>query len=80
DHRLLLLSIIDHHRPSFTNRPVLFGPLDDFLMPYVGDQSEAQIYKKLRHFWIMLDRTLPDAFIHVYIGPTVNIIFRTILR
>ena len=28
----------------------------------------------------MLDRTLPDAFMHVNIGPTDNIICRTILR
>lgn len=49
-------------------------------MPYVGDLTDEQIYKKLKHFWIMLDRTLPDAFMHVNIGPTDNIICRTILK
>ncbi|EHH1264298.1 YjjI family glycine radical enzyme [Vibrio parahaemolyticus] len=80
DDALNMLTIIYHHVPSVTNIPVYLGQLDDVLMPYVGDQTEAQIYKKLRHFWIMLDRTLPDAFMHVNIGPTDNIICRTILR
>ncbi len=79
DEALNALTIIYHHVPSVTNIPVYLGQLDDVLLPYVNDLSEEQIYKKLKLFWIMLDRTLPDAFMHVNIGPTDNIICRTIL-
>ncbi|MDK9772176.1 YjjI family glycine radical enzyme [Vibrio sp. B181a] len=80
DGAINMLTIIYHHVPSVTNIPVYLGQLDDVLMPYVGDLTDEQIYKKLKHFWIMLDRTLPDAFMHVNIGPTDNIICRTILK
>lgn len=49
-------------------------------MPYVGELSDEEIYQKLKRFWIMLDRTLPDAFMHANIGPADNIICRTVLR
>ncbi|MCG7498090.1 YjjI family glycine radical enzyme [Vibrio sp. Of7-15] len=80
DEALNLLTILYHHVPSVTSIPVYLGQLDDVLMPYVGELSDEQIYQKLKLFWIMLDRTLPDAFMHVNIGPTDNIICRTILR
>ncbi|MFA0413914.1 YjjI family glycine radical enzyme [Vibrio renipiscarius] len=80
DDALNLLTIIYHHVPSVTNIPVYLGQLDDVLMPFVGDLSDEQIYTKLKRFWIMLDRTLPDAFMHVNIGPADNIICRTILK
>ncbi|GAB2662073.1 YjjI family glycine radical enzyme [Vibrio panuliri] len=80
DDALNLLTILYHHVPSVTNIPVYLGQLDDVLMPYVGDLSEQQVYAKLKRFWIMLDRTLPDAFMHVNIGPQDNIICRTILK
>ena len=80
DDAINMLTIIYHHVPSVTNIPVYLGQLDDVLMPYVGEFTDEQIYKKLKHFWIMLDRTLPDAFMHVNIGPTDNIICRTILK
>ncbi|MFB9217233.1 YjjI family glycine radical enzyme [Vibrio sinaloensis] len=80
DDALNLLTIIYHHVPSVTNIPVYLGQLDDVLLPYIGDLTEKQIYTKLKRFWIMLDRTLPDAFMHVNIGPSDNIICRTILK
>ena len=80
DEALNALTIIYHHVPSVTNIPVYLGQLDDVLLPYVGDLDEETIYRKLKLFWIMLDRTLPDAFMHVNIGPTDNVICRTILR
>ncbi|MGI2258819.1 YjjI family glycine radical enzyme [Shewanella sp. GXUN23E] len=79
DDALNMLSIIYHHVPSVTSIPVYLGQLDDLLMPYVGDLSDQQLYAKLKRFWIMLDRTLPDAFMHVNIGPTDNPVCRTIL-
>lgn len=80
DDALNLLTILYHHVPSVTNIPVYLGQLDDVLLPYVGDLTPEQIYSKLKRFWIMLDRTLPDAFMHANIGPTDNIICRTILK
>ncbi|MFB9153581.1 YjjI family glycine radical enzyme [Vibrio gallaecicus] len=80
DEALNMLTIIYHHVPSVTSIPVYLGQLDDVLMPFVGDLTDEQIYQKLKLFWIMLDRTLPDAFMHVNIGPADNIVCRTILR
>ena len=65
DEALNNLTILYHHVPSVTNIPVYLGQLDDVLLPYVGDLSDEAVYRKLRMFWIMLDRTLPDAFMHV---------------
>ncbi|MBW3695684.1 YjjI family glycine radical enzyme [Vibrio sp. T187] len=80
DEALNMLTILYHHVPSVTSIPVYLGQLDDVLMPFVGELTEQQIYQKLKLFWIMLDRTLPDAFMHVNIGPADNVICRTILR
>lgn len=80
DDALNLLTILYHHVPSVTNIPVYLGQLDDVLLPYVGELTPEQIHAKLKRFWIMLDRTLPDAFMHVNIGPSDNIICRTILK
>ena len=80
DEALNALTIIYHHVPSVTNIPVYLGQLDDVLLPYCQGLDNETIYRKLKLFWIMLDRTLPDAFMHVNIGPTDNIVCRTILR
>ncbi|KLN97101.1 YjjI family glycine radical enzyme [Moellerella wisconsensis] len=80
DDALNMLTIIYNHVPSVTGIPVFLGYLDRLLMPYIGQQTEQQLYKKLKRFWIMLDRTLPDAFMHANIGPEDNIICRLILK
>ncbi|GMR17062.1 MAG: YjjI family glycine radical enzyme [Gammaproteobacteria bacterium] len=80
DEALHCLAILYHHVPSVTGMPVFLGQLDKILLPFVKDLSEAQVYRKLRLFWIMLDRTLPDAFVHVNIGPQDNLICRVVLR
>lgn len=80
DDALNNLMILYHFVPSVTNIPVFIGHLDQLLMPYVGELSEEQIYSKLKRFWIMLDRVLPDAFMHANIGPSDNIVCRTILK
>ncbi|WP_370737815.1 YjjI family glycine radical enzyme [Gilliamella mensalis] len=77
---LNMLTIIYHHVPSVTGMPVYLGCLDQILLPYVGNLTEDEIYEQLKHFWIMLDRNFPDAFMHANIGPTDNIIGRVILR
>jgi len=80
DEALNALTIIYHHVPSVTNIPVYLGQLDEVLMPFVNGLDEDVVYRKIKLFWIMLDRTLPDAFMHVNIGPSDNIVCRTILR
>jgi YjjI family glycine radical enzyme len=80
DETINFLSILFQHVPSVTGYSVYLGNMDDLLLPYVGDLSEEQIYKKLKLFWRLIDRTLPDAFVHTNIGPSDNIIARTILR
>lgn len=80
DEALNLLTIIYHHVPSVTSIPVYLGHLDEILLPYVGELTEQQVYQKIKLFWIMLDRTLPDAFMHANIGPSDNIVCRTILK
>ena len=66
--------------PSVTNIPVYLGQLDEILMPFTEGMDAEVLYRKLKLFWIMLDRTLPDAFMHVNIGPTDNLVCRTLLR
>lgn len=80
DDALNMLTIIYHHVPSVTAMPVFLGTLDEILMPYLGNETETSLYLKLKRFWIMLDRTIPDAFMHANIGPSDNIICRTILK
>jgi YjjI family glycine radical enzyme len=80
DDALNALMILYHHVPSVTNIPVYLGHLDTVLLPFARDLDAENIYRKLKRFWIQLDRTLPDAFMHVNIGPRDNIICRTILR
>lgn len=80
DEALNVLTILYHHVPSVTNIPVYLGQLDDILLPFVKGMDADVLYRKLKLFWSMLDRTLPDAFMHVNIGPTDNIVCRTLLR
>ncbi|GLO63976.1 glycine radical enzyme, YjjI family protein [Vibrio sp. MACH09] len=80
DEAINALTILYHHVPSVTNIPVYIGQLDEVLLPYVKDVDEETLYQKLKLFWIMLDRTLPDAFMHANIGPKDNIVCRTILK
>ena len=79
DEALNHLLILYHHVPSVTDLPVFLGHLDSLLLPYLGDLDKAAIHKKLKLFWIQLDRTFPDAFVHANIGPSDNVISRIIL-
>ena len=79
DEALTYLGILYHHVPSVTDLPVFLGHIDRLLLPYIDDVSDAQLYQKLKLFWIQLDRTLPDAFVHANIGPEDNRIVRAIL-
>lgn len=80
DDALNMLTIIYNHVPSVTGMPVYLGCIDQLLLPYIGDLSEEQLYCRLKNFWIMLDRNIPDAFMHANIGPNDNILCRLLLR
>ncbi len=80
DEAINFLSILYQHVPSITGYTVSLGNIDKLLMPYIGELSEEQIYKKIKLFWRYIDRTLPDAFVHANIGPEDNVIARNILR
>ena len=80
DEALDALRILYHHVPSVTGMPVWLGRLDHLLLPFVGELDDEALYRKLKGFWIYLDRVLPDAFMHVNIGPDDNRLCRLILR
>jgi len=80
DDALSLLTILYHHVPSVTSMPVYLGHLDTLLQPFVRILTQEEVDIRIKRFWRYLDRTLPDAFIHVNIGPQDNAITRAILR
>ena len=80
DEAINCLMIAYHHVPSVTGIPVYVGHLDKLLLPFVEEESDDALYRKIKLFWRYLDRTLPDAFMHANIGPTDNRVARAILR
>lgn len=80
DEALAHLLIAYTQVPSITGYPVWLGDLDALLEPYVGERSVDELHRKLRLFWISLDRMLPDAFTHANLGPADGRVARTALR
>ncbi|MBY6016721.1 YjjI family glycine radical enzyme [Halomonas denitrificans] len=80
DDALHLLTILYQHVPSVTTFPVFLGHLDTLLEPYAAELSDEQLYRKLRRFWQMIDRIVPDSFAHVNLGPQDSRVGRTLLR
>ncbi len=80
DDALSLLTILYHHVPSVTGMPVYLGHLDTLLQPYVRILTQQEIDIRIKRFLRYLDRTLPDAFTHVNIGPADGPVTRAILR
>jgi YjjI family glycine radical enzyme len=81
DDALAFLQVMYTHVPSVTTYPVYIGDLDKVLAPYVTDElTDHDLDAKLRRFWIGIDRMLPDAFVHVDLGPHDSRITRSILR
>ena len=81
DDALAFLQIMYAHVPSVTTYPVYLGDLDKVLAPFVTDDiDDAELDRKLRRFWIGIDRMLPDAFVHLDLGPHDSRITRSILR
>lgn len=81
DDALAFLQIMYAHVPSVTTYPVYIGDLDKVLAPFVDESiSDSELDTKLRRFWIGLDRMLPDAFVHLDVGPDDGRIARSIFR
>jgi YjjI family glycine radical enzyme len=81
DDALAFLQIMYAHVPSVTTYPVYLGDLDDLLAPFVDDSiDDERLDRTLRRFWIGLDRMLPDAFVHLDLGPRDSRIARSVLR
>ena len=81
DEALAFLQIMYTHVPSVTTYPVYLGDLDTVLAPFVTDAlSDDELDRKLRRFWIGIDRMLPDAFVHLDVGPHDGRVVRSILR
>jgi YjjI family glycine radical enzyme len=78
---LAFLQVMYTHVPSVTTYPVYLGDLDKVLAPFVTDEiSDHDLDVQLRRFWIGIDRMLPDAFVHLDLGPHDSRITRSILR
>ncbi len=78
---LAFLQVMYTHVPSVTTYPVYIGDLDKVLAPFVGEEiSDDDLDVQLRRFWIGIDRMLPDAFVHVDLGPHDSRVTRSILR
>jgi len=80
DEAMAHLLIMYSNVPSITGYPVYFGDLDSLLLPYVDDIDDDALYRKLRLFWISLDRMFPDAFAHTNLSPIYNRVAKTILQ
>jgi YjjI family glycine radical enzyme len=81
DDALAFLQIMYAHVPSVTTYPVYLGDLDTVLAPFVTEAvTDDELDRKLRRFWIGIDRLLPDAFVHLDVGPRDNRVVRSILR
>ena len=81
DDALAFLQIMWTYVPSVTTYPVYLGDLDKVLAPFVTDDlSDDELDRKLRRVWIGIDRMLPDAFVHLDVGPHDSRITRSIFR
>ncbi|WP_461204615.1 YjjI family glycine radical enzyme [Clostridium sp. DL1XJH146] len=63
------LLIIYQYVPSVTGYPVFLGDVDKLLQPFVNTVTDQELENLLRMFLINIDRTLPDSFVHMDIGP-----------
>ena len=80
DEALSFLLALYAHVPSITGYPVYLGEIDRLLLPFTQGLDARALERKLRLFWITLDRLFPDAFVHANLGPRDNPVGRAILR
>ncbi len=78
DEALNFLLIMYTQVPSITGYPVYLGDFDKILEPFVTGVDDETLRRKLRLFWIAVDRMLPDAFVHTDVGPGDSRITRAV--
>jgi YjjI family glycine radical enzyme len=66
--------------PSITGYPVYLGDLDTLLEPFADGLDDDALDARLRRFWRLVDRLMPDAFVHADLGPQDSRVGRAILR
>jgi YjjI family glycine radical enzyme len=66
--------------PSITGYPVWLGDVDALLEPFADGVDDAELERMLRLMWVVIDRSLPDAFTHANLGPDDSRVGRTVLR
>jgi YjjI family glycine radical enzyme len=74
------LLIAYEHVPSITGYPVYLGDVDRLLEPFVPTVSEAERRNLLKLFLTQVDRCLPDAFVHMDLGPEETVVGRDIIE
>lgn len=74
------LLMLYRYVPSITGYPVYLGQADELLEPFTTTVTEQEMEKLLRMYLIHIDRTLPDAFVHMNIGPRDTKVGRTLLK
>ena len=79
DEALTFLLAMYANVPSITGYPVYLGNLDELLAPFEASVTDEELTRKLRNFWVTIDRTMPDAFTHTNIGPDDSRVGRAIL-
>lgn len=66
--------------PSVTGYPVYLGDIDEVLEPFADTVGEKELYNLMKMFLINIDRTLPDAFVHMDMGPKDTKVGRLVLK
>lgn len=74
------LMVIYQFVPSITGYPVYVGQLDYILEKYIDTVSENEARKLIKMLLVNIEKTLPDAFVHMNIGPKETKAGRIILE
>ena len=80
DEALAFLLALYASVPSVTGYPVYLGDLDTLLEPFAADLTDDELDRRLTLFWRVVDRTMPDAFVHANLGPDDGRVVRSLLR
>lgn len=67
DEAIMSLEIMYRHVTSVTHYPVYLGSVDLMLEPFIEDEAYAR--RQIRNFLIFIDRTIPDSYCHMNLGP-----------
>jgi len=74
------LLILYKHIPSITSFPVFLGDIDSLLDPFVRNVNVDVARNILKQFFLHIDRTLADSFVHANIGPKNTLTAKLILQ